>query len=59
MVAIGRAPLNLTAVAGFVLRCLSDHVLLSLLLSPAHSRIALSMLLYGAGDWPVRGRETS
>jgi hypothetical protein len=59
MTAIIGAPPGLTAPAGFVLRCLSDHVLLSLLLSLAHSRIALSMLLYGAGDWPVRGRETS
>ena len=41
-----------------LLRCPSDHASLHLLLSPDCSGIALSMLLYGAGDWPVRGPET-
>jgi len=37
-----------------MLRCPSDHVVPYPLLLPVRSRIALSMLLYGAGDWPVR-----
>jgi hypothetical protein len=37
-----------------MLRCFSDHVVLHPLLLPLRSRIALSMRLYGAGDWPVR-----
>jgi hypothetical protein len=41
-----------------VLRCPSDHARFHLLLSPRCSGIEVSMLLYEAGDWPVRGRET-
>ena len=47
--------LGFDTVPSHVLRCLSDHVLPHPLLLPVRSRIDLSMLLYSAGDWPVRG----
>jgi hypothetical protein len=50
-------PLPFDRSLALMLRCPSDHVRPHPLLLPVHSCIDLSMLLYHAGDWPVRGLE--
>ena len=46
---------ELTPPAGAVLPSVQFHVVPHLLLSPVHRIGRVSMLLYGAGDLPVRG----